>query len=74
MSIAPISGVKIVGVARQEGLTGPCAKEVAKNCDRLRRFRWMKAYGDCRLLGPEPEYIEAWVTSGRLKEIAGPGR
>jgi len=30
-SITPISGLKMEGVACEEGLTGPCAKDVAKD-------------------------------------------
>ncbi|MEE8301276.1 MAG: extracellular solute-binding protein, partial [Candidatus Tectomicrobia bacterium] len=35
--------------ACEKGLTGPCAKDVAKDWDTLWRFRWVRAKGECRL-------------------------
>ena len=41
VSITPISGLKMGEVACEEGLTGPSAKDVAKDCDIVWRFRWV---------------------------------
>ena len=62
---------KIGGVACGEGITGPYAKDVAKDCDTVWRFSWVQAKGIVGL-GSEPDGIGSRVGSGRLRESECP--
>ena len=64
---------KIGGVACGEGITGPYAKDVAKECDTVWRFSWVQAKGIVGS-GSEPDGIGSRVESGRLQESEGPRR
>jgi len=54
---------KIGDAACEEGLTGPYAKDVAKECDTVWRLRWVQAKGIVGS-GSEPDGIGSRVGSG----------
>ena len=55
---------KIGDAACEEGLTGPYAKDVAKECDTVWRLRWVQAKG-IGGSGSEPDGIGSRVGLGR---------
>jgi hypothetical protein len=74
LSITTINGVKMRGVSPRGDLTGPYAKDVAKDWDTLWRMGWGRAKGG---LSAQERYRNTSASgpeSGRLKEIADAGQ